>query len=830
MVGMLWHTRTLETVYEDLHTSADGLSETEAIQRLKRYGPNQLAIKKDPWWAVIIEPFRSIFIAILLLAAFISLLNHESLDTAIILTIIVINAVIFYVQHFATNRVLRSLKRHNIQQVSVLRNGKLTSVSSLDIVPGDVIKLDEGERIPADARLIHMENLQINESSLTGESLPIHKTVSVLSEDKPIYERHNMVFQGTYVLGGTGLAVVVDTGAHTEFGAIAALASQKPEKSPVQKKIDDIVGLLIKVLSGLALVVFMLSLSRGISATEALRFVLSMSVSAVPEGLPVALTVIIVLGMRRMAQQKVLMRSFKSIEDIGLITVIATDKTGTLTKNNIKVTEQWSPNGDDIKPLVAKTSGPGNSSKDPLDIALFEYAGSHKTGFTQVYPFDSSLRMSGAYYQDEHTVFIKGSPEHILSQSKVSADVRTKAESMMHTYASQGFRVIAIAKHKTTHAPADLKPLQKAALEFVGLVACADELRPEAGQALQKVADAGIQVKLITGDHFETAYNIGKKLGLVTQSDQVITGADLPKNPDELAAVVQQKTIFARIVPEDKFNLLRALQKTDITAMTGDGVNDVPALANANVGIAMGSGSDIAKDASDIVLLNDNFATIVEALSEGRRIFDNIRRMLYYILSTSLGEVLTMIGALAIGLPLPVTAVQILWINLVTDTAMVLPLGLEPHEKGHMQRPPRNPKDPLLSKTMLFRMGLVAVTMAAISLVLLTILHGRNYSTAYIQTVVFMSLIAAQWANAFNARSETESILTRIKQKNYGMVVGLTVAVVLQMLVMFGPLANAFNIQPVAPGILLGCVFASITSVLVVAETHKWIVRRFKNS
>ncbi|MFS8119402.1 MAG: cation-translocating P-type ATPase, partial [Microcoleus sp.] len=675
---MIWYKENTQELYKILETSEKGLSGGEAIKRLREYGPNQLAIKKASLWKVIIEPFKSAFIGVLAAAAVVSLLSYKPLDAVIIGAIIVVNAAIFYSQQYATTKVLRSLKKHSVQQGSVLRDDTQITISSVELVPGDVVVLAEGKRIPADARIIYTDSLQVNESSLTGESVSVYKRASTLTVTKQLYEQDNMVFQGTYVLGGTAHALVVETGSRTEFGKIAELAADEPTKSPVQAKIDNLVSVLIKIVGVVAIVVFVLSLLRGIPANESLRFVLSLSVSAVPEGLPVALTVIIVLGMRRMAKQKALVRSFKAIEDIGLITTIVTDKTGTLTKNHLTVVDDWSLDKGAVIDTAILTIDTEEQATDPLDRAILEgYKNNHGHKVDKLYPFDLALRMSGAYIAKDNTTYIKGSPEHVLMLSKLTGEQRHEAESMMHTLAAKGYRVIAIGKHTVIgNGPLEkLDSIAKDDLCFVGFLAFADELRPEASRAIHAAQVAGISVRLITGDHYETAYNIGKQIGLANHPDQVIQGIDLPKDEAALALAIQDKTIFARILPEDKFRILKALKRTEITAMTGDGVNDVPALANAHVGIAMGSGSDIARDAGGIVLLDDNFATIVKAIAEGRKIFDNIRRMLFYLLSTSLGEVLTMIGALLVGLPLPVTAIQILWINLVTDTAVVLPLG-----------------------------------------------------------------------------------------------------------------------------------------------------------
>lgn len=823
---MVWYKETTQKVFEKLSTSERGLSRADVIKRQREYGLNQLSSKGDSIWKVIFEPFRNIFVVVLLVAATASLINHELLDSVIIAAIILVNATIFYTQHYATQRVLRSLKKHSESTVRAIRDGTMVKVSSVDIVPGDIILLQEGDRVAADVRIVHTDSLQIDESSLTGESVPVHKHASTLSTDKKVFEQDNMAFQGTYVLAGSAKAVVVSTGSHTEFGKIANLAADREVHSPVQEKIDKLVTLLVKVIAVVVVIVFALAQLRGLPFGESLRFVLSLSVSAVPEGLPVALTVILVLGMRRMAKKHALVRSFKAIEDVGLLTTIATDKTGTLTKNHLTVADSWSL---DPKQSALNAAQHTLSSKDtiadPLDIAIHESISRSPGAPDVVYAFDIALRLSGAYYASSNTLYIKGSPEHILATSKLSKADRHAAESAMHKLAAQGYRTIGIARlDRITSAPKDLSSLGKS-LVFLGYVAFADELRSESASAIAAAQKAGIDVKLITGDHYETALNVGQKVGLATAPSDVLSGENLPSQSKSLASVVRRHSVFARILPEDKYNILQSLKETEIVAMTGDGVNDVPALANAHVGFAMGSGNDIARDAGDIVLLRDSFSTMIRAIAEGRRIYDNIRRMLFFLLSTTLGEVMTMIGALLIGLPLPVTAIQILWINLVTDTAMVLPLGLEPAEEGLMKRPPRRPKEPLLNRLLLTRMILVAATIATVVLIAVFTLSATGYDTASIQTVAFMTLIAAQWTNALNARSELTSAFRRAKTVNRGLLVGFIIALLLQLLVMFGPLAGAFHIQPVPLDVLLGWSAIGGASVLIVGEAHKFYER-----
>lgn len=828
---MSWYKQTLKDVYDVLESSEIGLSSEQASDRLKSYGYNQLEIKGDSIWKIISQPFRDIFVLVLIIAAIVSLMSHELIDAVVIMAVIIINASIYYIQQYATSRVLRSLKSHNITEVDVLRNGVETKISSINLVPGDIIILSEGERIAADARLIHVDDLQIDEASLTGESTPIRKHSSILSTNKQIYEQDNMVFQGTYVLSGVARAVVVETGAKTEFGKIAHLASDKKTKSPVQEKVDKIVALIIKSVAVMSVLVFILSLFRGTEPNEALRFVLSLSVSAVPEGLPIAITVIIILGIGRMAKKQALVRNFSSIEDVGLITTIATDKTGTLTKNILQVVDDWSLGKIKVGKIATMTLDDGAAKGDPLNKAISEKYKKHKASLKsdESYPFDIKLRLSGAYYADKTGgyLYIKGSPESILEKASLSVDEIHQCESMMHKMTSKGYRVIGFARLKINESPPkNLSSVTGKKFEFIGYIAFADELRAEAKSAIQAAKDAGISVRLITGDHYETAYNISKQIGVAQHPSQVIQGFELPKNEEELSRVIQEKTVFARILPEDKFRILNALKRNEITAMTGDGVNDVPALSNAHVGFAMGSGSDIAKDAGGIVMLDDNFATIVTAISEGRRIYDNIKRMIFYLLSTSVGEVLTMIAALVIGLPLPVTATQILWINLATDTAMALPLGLEPAERDHMKRPPRKPKSQLLNRHIITRMMLVALSMAISVIIMVYILDQRGESLAYIQTISFSSLVISQWANALNARSETESIIKRLKVPNPSMVIGFVIAILFQLLVMFGSLAKIFDVVPVKFNDIIISSIISIGLVIASVELHKLVLRR----
>lgn len=834
---MPYYTKTIRQTYDELDTSASGLPTTEAEERLKIHGPNTIKVTGDPLWRKLIEPFANVFMLVLFIAIIISLFHHAVLDAVIIGIIMAVSAVIYYVQRFSTERILRALSKHEAQAVEVLRNGKTIEIDSSQLVPGDVVSLAEGDKIPADIRLVSAQSLRIDEAQLTGESEPISKQIEILKGKKEVYEQSNMLFQGSFVTAGTATGVVVETGNNTEFGHLAALTKGRAVESPVQKKIDRLITQIIGFIAAIALVAFLLALFRGMEFTESLRFVIALSVSAVPEGLPVAISVILVLGMRRMAAKKALVRTMRSIETIGVITTIATDKTGTLTKNQLTVQNTWSEHSKSVfgRLLLQSVNYAPHKMHDPLDTALDNYAldaGAKRSRNKPMVslPFDQSVAMSGNVWHHGATyeLVVKGAPEHVLAHSDLTENEREQATAQLHKYTAEGYRVIAIAHRSLKKTITSFSQLSaKDRLTFDGFVAVADILRPEAKRAIGTALKAGVTVRMITGDHFETAYHIGRQLGMVTARSQVFDARRMNVMSDEeLEKIVENTRVFSRVIPEHKYRILALLKKRNITAMTGDGVNDVPALTGAHVGVAMGSGASIAKDAGDIILLDDNFKSIVDAMREGRVIFANIRRMLAYLLATSGGEVLTMIASLAIGLPLPLVPVQILWVNLVTDTAMVIPLGLEPGEKTVMSQKPKKPNEPILSKFLVTRLIMVASLMAILTLTVYTI-FSNIHDHAYGQTIAFSCLVVMQWANAFNMRSIDESVFTRLRVFNGKFYAGLAIAVTLQMLALFGPLGEIVHVTPVASVDLFITGIISFIAPIVAVEIHKLIGRRF---
>lgn len=836
---MLYYTKTVLQTLEELDVTENGLPASEAEERLRQYGPNLIQVKGEPLWRKLIEPFANVFMAVLMVAAVISLFDHAFLDATIIVVIMAANAGIYYVQRFSTERILRSLSQHHKQTVEVRRDGKVLAIDASLLVPGDIIILNEGEKVPADARLITAAGVRVNESQLTGESLPVDKQTEPVAEDTEVYERTSMLFQGSFVVGGEALAVVTGTGNGTEFGKLAGLTGgTKRVESPVQQKIDKLLSQIIVAVTVMAAVAFALSLLRGVSLAESIRFIIALSVSAVPESLPVAISIVLVLAMRRMAAKKALVRTMSAIETIGAITTIATDKTGTLTKNKLTVQAHWQPTHapHGFTDILAKAINYRKEKMhDPLDTALSDYVLAKKAAISRqapmtAFPFEQASSMSGNLWHRgrEYELAIKGAPERVLDRCELTEGEREEAEAMLHKMTAEGYRVIAVAHLHLSHAIGGLKELKKKdKFTFYGFVAVADIVRPEAKKAIASAVSAGVTVRMITGDHFETAFHIGRELGMVTHRNQVFDTRRMHVMSDkELGEVIERTRIFSRVIPEHKYRILALLKKHHITAMTGDGVNDVPALANADVGIAMGSGAHIAKDAGDIILLDDNFKSIVDAMHEGRTVAGNIRRMLYYLLATNAGEALTAIGALLAGMPVPLAPVQILWVNLVTDTCMVIPLGLEPGKATNMREQPRQINAPILSRFMISRLVFVALTMAGIALGLYAFYSSR-YGHDYGRTIAFNALVVMQWASALTARSDYQSLFSRLKVMNGKFYAGLAIAITLQVLALFGPLGLMLHVTSIAIGDMVITGLLAFSAPILLTELHKFIGRRF---
>lgn len=831
---MQYYNQTAAAALTALESSRRGLSSAQAARRLQTHGPNELKPPKTPLWRVIIEPFADIFMCVLAVAAGLSLWHKEFVDAAIIGCIMLVNAGIFYIQTASARRVLRALRDQNQQQVTVTRDGREQALPASQLVPGDIVHVSEGEKIPADGRLIQASSLRINESQLTGESNLVAKTTAPLTGEVRIDERTNMLYQGSFVAAGSGSLVVSATGNATEFGTVAGLAARKNEPSPIQQKIDALIRQIIMVVLGLSAITFGLALLRGMGLVEALRFVLAMAVSAVPESLPIAISVVLVLGMRRMAGRKALVQTMRSIEAIGAITTIATDKTGTLTYNKLALEQTWEPRPGLILPAIARSITQASSSHgtDPLDSAMATYlseqhatpAGKPHTS----YPFSQERALSANLWQTGGTLqlAVKGAPEQILAHCRLSHAQRRTAQTGLNQLTAQGYRVIGLAHTQVEQAPASLDDVATLPLQLDGFIAVADQLRPEAKRAITQAQQAGVTVRMITGDHVDTAFFIAQQLGMATRREQVFDSRRIDDlGDDELAEALADVRVFARVLPEQKYRILQALKQRHITAMTGDGVNDVPALRSAHVGLSMGSGASIARETGDIILLDDNFSTIITAMREGRTIISNIRRMLYYLLGTNAGEMLTMLISLLCNVPLPLVPVQILWVNLVTDSCLVIPLGLEPEAGNVLTHKPIDPRAPLLPRSLIVRMVLTALTMALVTTAGFSWFMAQH-DIAYARTIAFNLLVIMQLASAFSARSDTTALWVRLRTPAPLFYLGLGIALALHAASLATPLGSqVLHLAPVTLTDLAWTSLVAIMAPIIVSEAHKWYCR-----
>lgn len=806
--------------FEHLKTSEHGLSAAEAKIRLQRHGLNVLTARhKVPWWRKLLEPFLDVFVYILIFAAIISLLSREPLDAIIIGVILCVNATIFYVQRFSSDRVLDKLKNYDKRQAPVLRDGQVAYIDARQLVPGDVMLLDEGMQVPADGRIIHADQLAINESTLTGESTPVKKHANKLKNVPQIFAQHNMVFQGTLVSAGKARVVITATGNQTELGRIAHLIPPEREKTEVEKTINQLFTRVVVGVGIIAVLVFLLAILRGISLNDSLRYALSLTVSSVPEGLPLAISVVLIFGARRMAKHHALVRHLRAIEAFGQTSVIITDKTGTLTKNKLELETAWPLPGkkDSIATYATLSIAVDHktATTDSLELALMQQAHSHKNGWKKagIIPFDQHFRMSGAYWQTDKglTAVVKGAPENLMQYSKLTPANKRTLEAQLDTYLTEGCRVLAIGLERLTVLPDKYSPKS---IDLLGLLVFDDTIRSSAKRSVAIAQNAGIKVVMLTGDHVATARHVGLETGIITSQDAATLATNervksIVKDPLNQLEKIQ---VLGRVLPEHKYDILRALQQHHIVVMTGDGINDVPALSKAHIGVAMGTGTDAAKEASDVILLNDNFASIIKAIEQGRTITYNIKKIVYCLFSTNLGTVIIIIFSLIAALGVPLLAVQILWINLVVDGMVVIPLGLEPPEPDIMQQKPRRLSRGLFTNYDRLRAFLIAGMMAAITLSVFVLY--KDIAPELANTAAFCVLTAMQWANAINSRSFHYPFWSQIRKPNYRLLSSIGIGIILQAIILTTPLGKLLHLQTIGITEVVVMVFSVIVILL----------------
>ncbi|MEW6293812.1 MAG: HAD-IC family P-type ATPase [Pseudomonadota bacterium] len=792
-----------------------GLSENEAAARLARHGPNQPPIPPGrSASARLADQLRAPLVLVLIAAGAITAFLGEWVDAGVILGVVVVNAMIGYLQEGKAVAALAVLAKSVATEVTVLRGGKRRRMNAVHLVPGDIVHLVAGDKVPADLRVLRGKALRTVEAALTGESLPVDKHHHTLPADTPLAERRNMAYAGTTVVGGQGAGLVIATGAATEAGRISGLIAGAPDlATPLTRKMAAFAQLLLWAILGLAGLTFAVGIARGEAAFDMFMAAVALAVAAIPEGLPAALTITLAIGVARMAKRRAIVRQLPAVEALGSTTVICSDKTGTLTENAMTVRALWADGkcheitGHGYAPVgelrIAGTKvGAGETatsrfaaniettqaretllagllcndaglhhehgewviSGDPTEAALIvaaKKAGLDEATVARLFPrldelpFEAARRTMATLHQveDKRIIYCKGAVEKLLPACS-GAD-HAAIEAAAADLARQGMRVLALCRRPTT---ADFLLAQdiEAGLSFLGLVGMIDPPRPGAIAAVQACHGAGIHVKMITGDHADTALAIARQLDIVRDGGAVLTGRELASLDDaSLAATVRAVDVFARVEPEQKLRLVRALQANgEIVAMTGDGVNDAPALKAADIGIAMGmSGTEVAKEAAAMVLTDDNFATIEAAVEEGRGIFDNLVKFITWTLPTNFGEGLVILAAIVAGATLPITPLQILWINMTTAVLLGLPLAFEPKENGVMHRPPRPPAAPILDHVLVGRILLVGVLMLAGAFGLFLLALERGQSLAEARSIAVNVFVMIELVYLFACRS-----------------------------------------------------------------------------
>ncbi|WP_290792399.1 cation-translocating P-type ATPase [Flavihumibacter sp. UBA7668] len=853
---MNWHNKSIDTILQELSASKDGLNSSTISGRLEEFGLNQLVEKKKkPVWLLFVHQFNDFMILVLMAAAIISGIAGDLTDTIIILIIVLLNAIMGFVQEYKAEKAMDALSQLATPQATVIRDKQPIQISSKEIVPGDLVVLEAGNLVPADMRLLEVHSLRIEESSLTGESIPIDKTIKTLEEtDSSLGDRINMAYKGTQVSAGRGVGIVVHTGMKTEIGKIAGMLQTVESQTPLQKRMNEFGKKLSYLILLICIALFAVGLLRGEEPIAMLLVAISLAVAAIPEALPALITIALARGAKRLVAKNALIRKLPAVETLGSVTYICSDKTGTLTQNKMTVVEIIPYNGTDEPKLTTdllsvcmainqdvKKSSNGNWIGDPTEIALVEYL--HKEEYAGVFdqvnsdyprvaelPFDSDRKcMTTVHsYEQQFLVVSKGATEAISQRlnNRIDPVEWLKEAGQM---AKEGKRVIAYGYKIIDKLPEpfDYENVETD-LQPAGLAGMIDPPRDEVKKAIKDCKTAGIQPVMITGDHPETAAAIAREIGLYGNDDLAITGKELALlSPDELDNKVERIKVYARVSPEQKLNIVQSLQrKKHFVAMTGDGVNDAPSLKSANIGVAMGiTGTDVSKEAAHMILLDDNFTTIVKAVKEGRRIYDNIRKFVKYIMTCNGAEIWTIFMAPLLGMPIPLLPIHILWINLVTDGLPGLALSAEKAENDIMKRPPRRTDEGLFSEGTGYHIVWVGLLMAVVTLGTQAWAIHTNHPNW--QTMVFTVLSLAQLGHVLAIRSDHSFIYKIGLFSNPSLAIAVIGTFFIQLGVIYLPFANKlFKTAPLSLTDLLICI--GIAAIIFHAvELEKFIRNRY---
>ncbi len=888
---MNWYQISTKDIYHQLKTSEKGLSSHEVEKRLKEYGYNKLTEEERiNKLKIFIHQFASPLIYILIVAGIITIALKEYIDAGVLLSVVIINALIGYFQEYKAEQSIRALKKMLIPKARVLREGIEREISSEELVPGDIVILYSGIRVPADIRLIHTVELKIDESILTGESVPVEKHYHTIREENLTYgDQKNMAFTGTIVVSGRAKGVVVETGMNTVFGKIAKhIKEAETVKAPLQDKITkfaNAIGILVLLAS---LLLFVVEVIIGETLKTAFMTAVAAAVAAIPEGLPVVVTIALAIGVARMAKHNAIIRKLHAVETLGSTTVIGSDKTGTLTKNEMTVKiiydgkdtyevegSGYTPEGKILyegfpinmkekhhlinvlrigllcnESSVYLEDGDYKIEGDPTEAALIISAIKggleievEKERYKQIalIPFESERGYMATLHihKGKKYIYVKGAPERVIEmciRDGYGNDIdREKILTKATEFAKRGLRVLAFAYREVSDDIEELtcKEVEKCdaihGLVFAGLQGMIDPPRPEAIEAIKGCKKAGIRVIMITGDHAVTAKAIGEMLGIGESKSKVLTGKDLSKMSDEeLFQIVKEVSIYARVSPEHKLRIVEQLKRNgEIVAVTGDGVNDAPALKAAHIGIAMGkSGTDVAKEASDMVLADDNFVSIFNAVREGRIVFDNIRKVTFFLIPTGVASIISIIFAIVFGFPIPYLPAQILWINFVTNAIQDIALAFEPGEKGVLERPPRDPKEGIMSRVLIERTIIVGtlISLGVIYTFMNSLESGASIEKA--RTIAVTTMVFFQFFQAWNSRSEYESVFKINPLSNKILFIGLIFATFAQIAFVYSPaLQWVFRTEAISFEDWRNIILVSL-SVIGVVEIDKWFRRR----
>ncbi len=888
---MNWYQLSVREVLQKLGTSESGLTAEEAKKRLDRYGPNKLAEEeKISRFKILLHQFTSPLIYILLIAGVVTILLKEYIDSGVIFAVVILNAIIGYIQEYKAEESVRALKKMVVPKARVIRDGKEREINSEELVPGDIVLLASGTKVPADLRLLHAIELKIEEAMLTGESLPSEKSTHAIKEENLTPgDQKNIAFMGTVVVSGRAKAVVVATAEDTILGRIAKDVREVGiVKAPLQEKIHNFAKAIGLIVLGASTMLFFIGLLTGESAKDMFMTAVAASVATIPEGLPIVVTIAMAVGVARMARQNAIIRKLPAVETLGSTTVIGTDKTGTLTKNEMTVKtiydglhlyevegSGYEPKGNILFEGLPVESKEKRHLIDLLRIGLlcnesdiYEEEGQYKIDgdptegalivsamkgglnpeeererYPQIaiIPFESERGYMATLHRHrgKKLVFVKGAPERVIEMCRIDAHGNeVNKKEILHTaslLAKQGMRVLAFA-YKEVHEDIEeltCKDVERcdamSGLIFTGLQGMIDPPRPEAIEAIDGCKKAGIRVVMITGDHPQTAVAIAKKLKIAGDDSDVITGKEIEGMTDEeLFEAVKRVNVFSRVSPQHKLRITEQLKRHGhIVAVTGDGVNDAPALKSAHIGVAMGrTGTDVAKEASDMVLTDDNFASIFNAVKEGRIVFDNIRKVTFFLIPTGVAAILSILGTIILGVPIPYVPAQLLWINLVTNGLQDVALAFEPGEKGIINRPPRDPKEGIMSRLLIERTVIVGLLISAgVVFNFITSLEAGD-SIQKARTVAVTTMVFFQFFQAWNSRSEYESVFHISPMSNPFLFFSMIAAFLAQLSVIYVPaLQWVFRTEPISMNEWLQILIVSATVILVV-EIDKWMRRK----